>query len=195
MKVSRLEKWFMNRPQHADRTIVRADRLLRFVDLNNQTNFLEVGCGSGAVSNYVAKKYSLEVVGTDIDLEQLRLAQQNAGKLRNLRFFEADATNLPFNDNEFDLVLSFGVMHHIPEWLAALVEICRVLNVGGYFIYWDLVYRSLSLRLARLFQSRYGATTLVEINELLDRNHLTIVHSSLKKSIMFDEYEAVYVKH
>jgi len=195
MKVSRLEKWFMNRPQHADRTIVRADRLIRFVDFNNQTNFLEVGCGSGAVSNYVAKRYSLEVVGTDIDLEQIRLAQQNTGNLKNLRFFEADATNLPFNNNEFDLVLSFGVMHHIPEWLAALVEICRVLNVGGHFIYWDLVYRGLSLRLARLFQSRYGATTLGEINELLDRNHLAIIHSSLKKSIMFDEYEAVYVKH
>jgi hypothetical protein len=43
--------------------------------------------------------------------------------------------------------------------------------------------------------SRYGATKLSEINELFDRNHLAIVHSSLKKSVMFDEYEAVYVKH
>ena len=76
---------------------------------------MEVGCGNGAVSNYVAVKYPLEVVGTDIDLDQIQLAQQHISNLKNLRFFEADATNLPFADSEFDLVLSFGVMHHIPK--------------------------------------------------------------------------------
>lgn len=194
MKISRLEKWFMNRSQHAERTIARAESLLSYVNLKNQTNFLEVGCGSGAVSKHVAGRYPLEVVGTDIDVDQIRLAQQNTVDLKNLRFFEADATNLPFVDNEFDLVLSFGVMHHIPQWSDALEEICRVLNGGGHFIYWDLVYRGFSVRLARLFQSRYGATTLSEINEILERNRLAIVHSSLKKSTMFDEYEAVYYK-
>ena len=94
----------MNRPQHAKQTINRAERLLHFVTMEGKQDFLEVGCGSGAVSNHIAKKYSLNVTGTDIDPDQIRLAQQNSGNLPAVRFFEADATHLPFQDNDFDVV-------------------------------------------------------------------------------------------
>lgn len=56
MKLGKIEKWFMNRPKHAKRATGRAEKLLHFVNLKEKQNFLEVGCGNGAVSKYIAKK-------------------------------------------------------------------------------------------------------------------------------------------
>ena len=194
MKLDRIEKWFMNRPQHAERTIDCAEKLLHFVNMKEKPNFLEVGCGSGAVCNYIVKKYFLNVTGTDIDPDQIQLAQQNIGNLPNLRFLEADATNLPFQDNDFDVVLSFGVMHHISNWLDALKEMNRVLKTGGYFIYWDLVYPKWSAKIAKLFKDKYGVTTIQDLNSFIARNNFSTIHSSLSKFVIFNHYEAVYHK-
>jgi len=136
----------------------------------------------------------LNVTGTDIDPDQIRLAEQNSGNLPNARFLEADATNLPFHDNDFDVVLSFGVMHHISNWLDALKEISRVLRTGGYFVYWDLVYPKWTAKIARLFQDKYGATTIQDLNSFIANNNFSTIHSSLSKLIIFDHYEAVYQK-
>jgi SAM-dependent methyltransferase len=194
LKLGRIEKWFMNRPQHAVQTINRAERLLHFVRLEGKQDFLEVGCGSGAVSNYIAAKYSLNVTGTDIDLDQILSAQHNNGNLPNIRFLEADATNLPFQDNDFDLVLSFGVMHHISNWLDAMREITRVLRKDGYFIYLDLVYPKWTAKIARLFEDKYGVTTIQDLNSFIAKNSFSTIHSSLSKLVIFDQYEAVYRK-
>ena len=194
MKLGRIEKCFMNRPQHAEGTIDRAEKLLRFVSIKEKQNFLEVGCGIGAVSKHIAKKYLLNVTGTDIDPDQIRLAQQNIGNLPNIRFLEADATNLPFQDNDFDVVLSFGVMHHISKWLDALAEINRVLKTGGYFIYWDLVYPKWSANIARLFKDKYGVTTIQDLNLFIANNSFSTIHSSLSKFVIFNHYKAVYQK-
>jgi SAM-dependent methyltransferase len=194
LKLGRIEKWFMNRPRHAAQTINRTEKLLHFVRMDGKQDFLEIGCGSGAVSNYIARKYSLNVTGTDIDQDQIRLAREDSSNLPNVRFLEADATNLPFQDDDFDLVLSFGVMHHISNWLDALREITRVLRTGGYFIYLDLVYPKWTAKVARLFEDKYGVTTIQDLNALIAENNFSTIHSSLSKMVIFDHYEAVYQK-
>ena len=194
MKLGRIEKWFMNRSHHAKQTIENAERLLRFISTEGRQDFLEVGCGSGAVSNHIARKHPMNVTGTDIDPDQLRLAQQHSGNLANIRFVEADAANLPFEDNDFDIVLSFGVMHHISNWLDALGEISRVLRPGGYFIYWDLVYPKWTAWIARLFEDKYGVTTIEDLDLFIARNNFGTIHSSLSKLLIFNHYEAVYQK-
>jgi SAM-dependent methyltransferase len=194
LKLGRIEKWFMNRPQHAAQTINRTEKLLHFVRMEGKQDFLEIGCGSGAVSNYIVRKYSLNVTGTDIDQDQIRIAQKNSANLPNIRFLEADATNLPFQDDDFDLVLSFGVMHHISNWLDALREIARVLRTGGYFIYLDLVYPWWTAKMARLFEDKYGVTTIQDLNSFIAKNNFSTIHSSLSKMVIFNHYEAVYQK-
>ncbi len=194
MKLGRIEKWFMNRSHHAEQTINRTERLLRFAGIEGKQDFLEVGCGSGAVSNHIARTYSMNVTGTDIDADQIRLAQQRSGNLANIRFVEADATNLPFEDNGFDIVLSFGVMHHISNWLDALREIARVLRPGGYLIYLDLVYPRWTAKIARLFEDKYGVTTIKDLDTFIAGNNFATIHSSLSKLVVFNQYEAVYRK-
>jgi len=192
MKLGKIEKWFMNRPKHAERVIGRAERLLHFVNAKKNQNFLEVGCGNGATSKYIAGKYDLNVTGTDVDSEQIQLAQKNNDDIPNVRFLEADTTNLPFEDNDFDIILSFQVLHHISNWLDALEEIKRVLKPKGYFIYVDLVYPKWMAEIGKLFKHKYGITTIHKLNSFIEKNNFSTIHSSLSKSLIFHHYEAVY---
>lgn len=192
MKLGRIEKWFMNRPGHAKHVIKRAEKLLGFVEVKDGQRFLEVGCGSGAVSKNMAEKYHLNVTGTDLDPDMIQLAWENVEGVANIRFLEADATNLPFEDNDFDIVLSFGVMHHIPDWLDALREIKRVLKPKGYFIYWDILFPKWSAKIWKLFTKNYGITTLDDLNLFIEKNDFSIIYSSSSTSLFGKHYEAVY---
>ena len=192
MKMVKIEKWFMNRPQHAEQAISRAEKLLHFVNVKEKQNFLEVGCGNGAVSKYVAKKYLLNVTGVDIDPKQIQLAQESVDDIPDIHFLEVDATNLPFQDNDFDIVLSFGVMHHISNWLDALREIRRVLKPKGYFIYADIIFTDLVAKFGRSFKHRYGITTMHDLNSFIQENGFSTIHASMTNALIWHHCEFVY---
>lgn len=58
-----------------------------------------------------------------------RAAQLGVADL--MEFADADITNLPFQDNTFDLALTFNGLHCLPDPRAAVVELARVLKPGG----------------------------------------------------------------
>ena len=195
MKMVRIEKWFINSQRHAERVISRAENLLRFADVKENQQFLDVGCGNGDISKYVARKYSVNVTGIDIDPEQVQLAQKGIDDILNIHFLAADATNLPFPDNDFDIVLSIGVTHHISNWMDALREIKRVLKPKGYFIYGDLMYSKVLARFGRSFKHSYGVMTEHDVSSFIQENHLSTIHASLKKSLIWNWWEAVYQRN
>ena len=94
---------------------------------------LEIGCGDGYGSAYLAKVAS-EVVGIDYEADII-LQAKDKYNAPNLRFIEMDATNLQFTDNLFDIACSFQVIEHIPEekLIKYLSEVKRVLKKGGKF--------------------------------------------------------------
>ena len=63
---------------------------------------------------------------------------------------------MPFPDNSFDIVFSHGVLHHIPDVLAAQKEIARVLKPGGRLIAMLYARRSLNYLLAISVVRRLG---------------------------------------
>ena len=92
---------------------------------------LEIGVGMGA--DYL-ECLKAGAVATGIDLsaasiDQARLRCELAGYAPDLKV--ADAENLPFPDNTFDLVYSYGVMHHSADTQRCLNEAWRVLKPGG----------------------------------------------------------------
>ena len=192
MKMVRIEKWFINREQHGERVIKRAEKLVSFVKVKEKQNFLEAGCGNGAVSKHIAKKYLLNVTGVDVDPEQIQLAQENIDGIPNIRFLTADATNLPFPDNDFDIVLSFGVTHHISNWLDALKEIRRVLKPKGYFIYADLIYSEWMAKFGRSFKHSYGITTMRDLDSFIQENGFSTIHASMTNALVWHHCEFVY---
>lgn len=92
---------------------------------------LEIGVGLGADYEQWLKHGAL-ATGVDLSefsLSRTRLRCEQAGLRPDLR--RADAENLPFTDGSFDVVYSYGVMHHSPDTQKCLDEAWRVLRPGG----------------------------------------------------------------
>jgi len=92
---------------------------------------LEIGVGMGA--DYLEwLKAGAKATGVDLSaasIERARHRCQQAGYQPDLRV--ADAEELPFPDNSFDVVYSYGVMHHSPNTEQCVGEAFRVLKPGG----------------------------------------------------------------
>ena len=92
---------------------------------------LEVGVGQGTDLVQFAKG-GADVFGIDITQRHLDLATRNF-ELRGLHagLQRATAAAIPFADNTFDLVYSFGVLHHTNDTVRCISECHRVLKPGG----------------------------------------------------------------
>lgn len=92
---------------------------------------LEVGVGMGAdYSRWL--QAGAHATGIDLSTESLSRAAERCRRLglqADLR--QADAENLPFADSTFDVVYSYGVMHHSPDTTRCIAEAWRVLKPGG----------------------------------------------------------------
>jgi ubiquinone/menaquinone biosynthesis C-methylase UbiE len=92
---------------------------------------LEIGCGLGTDGGQFAKA-GADYTGVDLTEAAVELARKRfelfglAGTFRT-----ADAENLDFPDESFDLVYSHGVLHHTPNTAGAVREVHRVLRKGG----------------------------------------------------------------
>jgi ubiquinone/menaquinone biosynthesis C-methylase UbiE len=94
-------------------------------------SLLEVGCSMGNDTIQFARR-GMRVTGIDITEAAIELIQarfQMEGLPGDFRV--ADAENLPFDDNTFDVAYSFGVLHHTPDTAGAIEELRRVLKPGG----------------------------------------------------------------
>lgn len=92
---------------------------------------LEIGVGMGADYEQWLKSGAI-ATGLDLSESSVRRARQRceqAGLKSDLR--RADAEHLPFPDDSFDMVYSYGVMHHSPDTQKCLDEAWRVLRPGG----------------------------------------------------------------
>lgn len=127
--------------------------IIPFADFANARGLkvLEIGVGLGADHEAYARAganlYGIDLTPRSIEIVRTRLALQSLQS--DLRV--GDAESLPFDDDSFDLVYSWGVIHHTPDTAAAAREILRVLKPGGRFrvmIYhkWSLVGAMLWLR-------------------------------------------------
>jgi ubiquinone/menaquinone biosynthesis C-methylase UbiE len=92
---------------------------------------LELGCGLGTDGARFAEA-GADYTGVDLTEAAVELARKRF-ELFDLpgRFQTADAENLDFPDESFDLVYSHGVLHHTPETAQAIREVQRVLRPGG----------------------------------------------------------------
>lgn len=94
-----------------------------------QKDVLEIGCGSGYGAYLLNELKPRSYIGLDVMEEQVELALR---QFPQLQFLIQDAEDLGQFENESrDVVIIFGVLHHIPNWRKAVDEIVRVLKPGG----------------------------------------------------------------
>jgi SAM-dependent methyltransferase len=104
-------------------------RALRLLQPLSGTRFLDLGSGVGWAARLAADRGCARVVvGVDFAYRPLRLG---AGAIPEVLRVQGDGTRLPFRDDSFDRVLSFGSIEHFPDVGKGLEELGRVLAPGG----------------------------------------------------------------
>lgn len=95
---------------------------------------LEIGVGAGVdFSNWI--KCGAIATGVDLTEAAIKLANERVKSTLHPSPFTllvADAENLPFQDNQFDIVYSWGVLHHTPDTPRAFAQAFRVIKQGGH---------------------------------------------------------------
>jgi ubiquinone/menaquinone biosynthesis C-methylase UbiE len=108
-----------------------AAELVERLDLPVGGCWLDVGCGTGALVDAVARLGApSEVVGVDPSKGYVEHAQERTAD-RRIRFEVADAAKLPFEDASFDAVTSGLVLNFVPDPAKAVAEMARVARPDG----------------------------------------------------------------
>ncbi|HEY60610.1 MAG TPA: methyltransferase domain-containing protein [Anaerolineae bacterium] len=111
------------------------DELIALTGINQDSYVLDVGCGVGRSAVYVARTIGCCILGTDIREKMIARARNRAqreGLSHKLEFKVANAVNLPFEHNTFDVVLCESVNVFVADKPKAFGEYKRVLKKGGW---------------------------------------------------------------
>lgn len=100
---------------------------------------LEVGCGMGRFVEVVAEA-GAEVIGVDLS-RAVDAAAANLATGTNAHVIQADLFSLPFADETFDYIYSFGVLHHTPSPKSAFQALPRYVRPGGTIGIWVYGHR------------------------------------------------------
>lgn len=102
-----------------------------------QASILELGCGTGRLTEYVSKQQECEIFGVDLSGGMLQLARDRLKRdaAHNAHLTLGSISDLPFADNSFDAVFAILVINLIQDYRRAFVEIKRVLRPGGVIVF------------------------------------------------------------
>ena len=107
--------------------------VVELANIRQGSRVLDVGCGTGYTTEAVLKRLGIgEVDGIDMTFQQLRKAARRLNPERAMvNLSRGDAENLPFKNEAFDAIVSFGALEYFPHPKSALQEMARVVKPGG----------------------------------------------------------------
>lgn len=134
MRLNAVETALMNNPiRAAIQRRFEANRLLEMGGRLDGGRALEIGCGRGVGVELILELFGAdEVDAFDLDMRMVEQARQRLrSRIEPIRLWVGDATAITAPEASYDAVFDFGIVHHVPDWRAALREIHRVLRPGG----------------------------------------------------------------
>lgn len=179
------DSWFNS---HFEYVVEQISKFISDADFKNK-RVIDIGCGDGITDlSLVLKKEIKELVAFDyrsVDKRKLlKQAKENGVSLENLPpqliFITADARDLPFKSNSFDLIISWSAFEHIPKYFEPLKEARRILKPTGSFF----------LQIHPLYFSKTGSHLDSWLNEGFEHliyppKKLREMISSIRKDIDF----------
>lgn len=116
--------------------------LARAAGLHAACHILDIGSGIGGTSRCLAQEFGCRVTGIDLTEEYCQVAAMLTAKVgleERIDYRQGDATNLPFEDNQFDVVWTEHVAMNIPDKQRFYSEMYRVLKPGGTLAIYDVL--------------------------------------------------------
>jgi SAM-dependent methyltransferase len=157
-------------------------------DTTKGQRVLEIGVGLGADHEQFARA-GAQLSGIDLTDRAIENTRRRLGVFGLTSTLQvADAENLPFPDNSFDVVYSWGVIHHSPDTPKAAKEIMRVLAPGGRFAV--MIYHRYSM-VGYMLWLRYGLARLRPFTSL-DTIYSRYLESPGTKAYSVDEAKALF---
>jgi ubiquinone/menaquinone biosynthesis C-methylase UbiE len=142
------------------RRIQPPEQLIKRSGVKKGMHVLDLGCGSGAFTPFVAravgekgKVYALDIQADMLEQLENKLSRPENKDIRNIKVIEGNAYKLPFDNGSLDLVYLVTVLQEIPDRNRALQEVKRVLKPGGILAVTELFpdpdypWRSTTIRL------------------------------------------------
>lgn len=130
---------------HRSRTVAdSAEYLSPYLAPGKQ--LLDVGCGPGSITvDFGSRLLPARVTAIDAASDAISIAEAAAAEagVSNIDFSVADVFNLPFENNSFDIVHAHQVLQYLPDPVAALIEMRRVLKPGGVLAARDADYAAM----------------------------------------------------
>ena len=121
-----------------DRQREMLESYLSEIDFPEDSQVVEIGCGTGGVTRTIAKWPNVSVaLGVDPSEIFITKAKELGEGLTNLSFEIADGRSLPMDDQSFDVAIIHTTMCHVPKPESLLVEAFRILKPGGWLAAFD----------------------------------------------------------
>jgi ubiquinone/menaquinone biosynthesis C-methylase UbiE len=152
----------------------------KFLGPLTHKKILEIGCGNGELSVWLAKN-GAEVWGVDISDESIKIAEQRSAEnhtATHTHFFSQPAESLPFENNFFDVVFINVTLHHL-EIETSLKEFKRVLKPQGIFVaiepftFSDLIQK---IRTSKLITKIYPIYQETPTERILNTTDLLLIN-------------------
>lgn len=103
--------------------------------LPDASKVLEMGCGEGSITTWVAEHYpKLTFIGTDISPVGIDIAKAKSRNIANLEFLTDDIEESKLEDASVSAILSQSVLEHLSDYKKALRECYRILQQGGVLL-------------------------------------------------------------
>lgn len=139
-------KYFMDDPREASRLDAKVnadefieDFLLKYLTINTGATIVDIGCGAGAISSAIAKKFrSSQIKGVDLSTQRLEAARNKSKHLSNTEFIEGSIYELPLEDNSADILYTRFLLEYLQEPVNGIKEMFRVCKKGGTVMLQDL---------------------------------------------------------
>jgi ubiquinone/menaquinone biosynthesis C-methylase UbiE len=147
---------------------------------------LDAGTGTARIPILICQQRpQWHITGIDMAKSMLKIGRQNvdnAGLQQQIKLELADAKRLPYREEQFDMVISNSLIHHLPEPLPFLQEIKRVLNPDGALLIRDLIRPESPEIINNLVES---------IGEEYDEHQKKLFRDSLQAAFTLDEVKAL----